>query len=87
MRLSRFARQTSTEAIMSLFPKNMGGIDRVLRFIVGAALIWFAALGPATGYNWIGWIGVIPVVTALLGTCPAYTLLGLSTCPATARRA
>jgi hypothetical protein len=36
---------------------------------------------PATGYNWLGWIGVVPLATALLGWCPAYTLLGVSTCP------
>jgi len=62
--------------------ENVGRIDRVLRVIVGLALIAFA-LGwgvPATGWNWIGWIGVVPLLTAVFGYCPAYGVLGLSTC-------
>lgn len=63
---------------------NIGTIDRILRVIAGVALIAFALgyLFPATGWNWIGWIGVIPILTAVFGTCPAYTMLGMSTCPA-----
>lgn len=61
---------------------NIGGIDRVARIIVGLALIAFALFGPADiAWKWIGWIGVVPLATALLGWCPAYTLVGLSTCP------
>jgi DUF2892 family protein len=67
--------------------KNVGPIDRVIRVVVGLALIAFALqVGfPATGWNWVGWIGVVPLVTGLLGSCPAYSLLGLSTCPFAAR--
>jgi hypothetical protein len=62
---------------------NMGMVDRGLRVIIGLALIAFAIpLGfPQTGWNWVGWIGVVPLLTALLGVCPLYSLLGLSTCP------
>ncbi|MCX7341631.1 MAG: DUF2892 domain-containing protein [Hyphomicrobiales bacterium] len=62
---------------------NVGTIDRVFRSIIGVALIAFALgyIMPATGWNWVGWIGIVPIVTAVFGTCPAYTLLGLSTCP------
>jgi sulfite exporter TauE/SafE len=62
---------------------NVGTIDRVFRIIIGVALIAFALgyIMPATGWNWIGWIGIVPILTAVFGTCPAYTLLGLSTCP------
>lgn len=61
---------------------NIGGIDRVVRIIVGLALIAFALFGPADiGWKWIGWIGVVPILTALVGWCPAYSLVGLSTCP------
>ena len=62
---------------------NVGMIDRILRVILGIALIAYAIpLGfPNTGWNWVGWIGVIPLVTAALGICPAYSLLGISTCP------
>ena len=61
---------------------NVGTIDRALRIIVGVALI-AAALGfygPAYTSGW-GWIGVIPLVTAFIGYCPAYSLLGISSCP------
>jgi hypothetical protein len=56
---------------------NTGTIDRALRIIVGIALIALAATG--TIGLW-GYIGVVPVATALLGWCPAYSLLGIKTC-------
>jgi hypothetical protein len=59
------------------FETNMGTVDRALRVIVGLALIGAAATG--TVGMW-GWIGVVPVLTALVGFCPAYTLLGFKTC-------
>ena len=61
---------------------NIGSIDRVLRVIIGLALLWYALFAAPTGYNWIGWIGVIPLVTALLSWCPAYTIFGIKTCKA-----
>lgn len=62
---------------------NMGLIDRVARFIIGLVLIAFAVpIGFASsGWNWLGWIGLVPLATAILGSCPAYSLLGVSTCP------
>ena len=64
---------------------NVGLIDRAIRIAVGVLLIAFALrLGfPETGWNWIGWIGIVPIVTAIFGYCPAYSLIGLSTCPLT----
>jgi hypothetical protein len=64
---------------------NVGMIDRVIRIAIGILLIAFALrLGfPETGWNWIGWIGVIPILTAIFGYCPAYSIVGLSTCPLT----
>lgn len=61
---------------------NMGMVDRAIRLVVGVILIAFAIpVGfSQTGWNWIGWIGVIPILTALIGNCPAYSLLGVSTC-------
>ena len=57
---------------------NVGGIDRILRIVVGLALIvWAAALG---GPAW-AWIGVVPLATGLFKFCSAYTLLGTNTCP------
>lgn len=61
---------------------NVGTIDRVVRVIIGLALLWYALFATPTGYNWIGWIGIIPLVTALVGICPLYSILGMSTCPA-----
>ncbi|HLW93530.1 MAG TPA: DUF2892 domain-containing protein [Roseiarcus sp.] len=60
---------------------NIGVIDRTARIVVGALLIAFAArIGfPQTGWNWMGWIGVVPLLTAFVGVCPLYSALGLST--------
>lgn len=56
---------------------NVGTLDRGLRGAVGVALIVWALLG---GPVW-AWIGLVPLATAILRVCPAYSLLGLSTCP------
>lgn len=61
---------------------NVGGIDKILRIVVGLALLALALFAPATvSWKWIGWIGVIPLATGLVGFCPLYPLLGLNTCP------
>ena len=57
---------------------NVGNIDRILRAVVGLALIALTLAG--TVGVW-GWIGVVPLVTAALGFCPLYTVLGFSSCP------
>lgn len=57
---------------------NEGTIDRALRIIVGLVLIALAVMGTIGAW---GWIGIVPLATGLLGWCPAYTLLGISTCP------
>jgi hypothetical protein len=56
--------------------KNVGGIDRILRIVVGLGLIAYALIA---NVMW-GWIGVIPLGTALIGFCPAYRLIGVNTC-------
>ena len=68
--------------------ENVGIFDRVIRVLVGLALIAFAVkLGvPDTGWNWVGWIGVVPLVTAMFGYCPAYSVFGVTTCPREATR-
>jgi hypothetical protein len=58
---------------------NEGTIDRALRVLVGLALIAIVFVGPKTPW---GWVGVVPLLTGLIGFCPAYTLIGLNTCPA-----
>ncbi|MEI6028997.1 MAG: DUF2892 domain-containing protein [Betaproteobacteria bacterium] len=56
---------------------NVGGIDRILRAVIGLALIALTLAG--TIGVW-GWVGVVPLVTAALGFCPLYTVLGFSSC-------
>ena len=60
---------------------NVGMVDRIARIAVGIALIAFALgyIAPGSGWNWVGWIGVLPILTALIGNCPAYSVFGLST--------
>jgi len=56
---------------------NVGGWDRILRIIVGAALLALVFVGPKTIW---GLVGIIPLLTGLFGTCPIYSLLGIRTC-------
>jgi Protein of unknown function (DUF2892) len=56
--------------------KNVGGIDRFLRAVIGLALIGLAATGTV---GWWGWLGAVPLITAGVGWCPPYALLGWST--------
>jgi len=60
---------------------NVGTIDRIARLVVGVVLLAFALgyLAPGTSWNWVGWVGVVPILTALFGNCPAYSLFGWST--------
>jgi hypothetical protein len=62
---------------------NMRAVDRVARFVIGTLLIAYAVpIGFAPGgWNWLGWLGIVPLATALFGVCPLYTLVGVSTCP------
>lgn len=59
-----------------MLAKNMGAIDRALRLIIGAILIFGAV---REGHLWM-WIGVVPLITGLIGSCPLYSLLGIKTC-------
>lgn len=61
-----------------MFKNNVGGIDRVLRIVIGLVLIGLTFTGTIGAW---GWIGVVPLLTAALGSCPLYTVLGFSTCP------
>lgn len=60
---------------------NVGIIDRVLRVVVGLALVALAlGLIPGQPAAVWGWIGVVPLLTGVLGYCPAYSLIGVNTC-------
>lgn len=56
---------------------NVGSIERVLRVIAGLVLIGLAATGTV---GWWGWLGIVPLATGLIGWCPPYAILGISTC-------
>lgn len=57
--------------------KNEGTLDRGLRIAVGLVLLSLVAVGPQTLW---GLVGVVPLLTGLVGYCPAYSVLGLKTC-------
>jgi hypothetical protein len=56
---------------------NVGGIDRILRIVVGLALIALTLFGQIGVW---GWIGLVPLLTGAFGFCPLYTMLGMNTC-------
>lgn len=64
--------------LAKLMPANEGKIDRVLRVAIGLGLLSMTVVGPQTLW---GLVGIVPLATGLLGTCPIYTALGFSTCP------
>ena len=61
--------------------RNIGMLDLAVRLVIGFILIAFALrLGfPETGWNWVGWIGIMPLATATIRNCPLYSVLGIST--------
>ena len=59
--------------------RNVGSIDRGLRIVAGSALLGLGAFGPL---GWWGLIGLVPLATGLMSSCPAYSLLGMNTCAA-----
>lgn len=61
--------------------KNVGPIDRALRILLGIGLLAGFVLNRDGAYSWLYLIGVIPLVTGLISSCPLYSILGLSTCP------
>ena len=67
-----------------LLPVNEHPVERGLRIALGLALVGLAATGTVGAW---GYVGVVPVLTGLLGSCPLYTLLGFSTCPLKAQKA
>jgi hypothetical protein len=60
---------------------NVGGADKVLRIIVGLALLSLVFFVEGNA-RWWGLVGLVPLGTALMGYCPLYGIFGLKTCPA-----
>lgn len=64
-----------------MLAKNVGGLDRILRIVVGLLLILGFVLNSEASLRWLYLIGLVPLATGLMQTCPLYTLIGLNTCP------
>ncbi len=64
-----------------MLTKNVGTWDRIGRVVLGFALLAGFFLNTEAAYRWLYLIGIIPLVTGLLGTCGLYSMLGMSTCP------
>jgi hypothetical protein len=62
-----------------LFPQNEHKVERAIRVIIGTVLLALVFVGPKSLW---GLVGIVPLVTGLVGTCPLYTIFGWSTCPA-----
>ena len=60
-----------------MFKTNVGSLDRLVRVVLGVILIALVFVGPQTPW---GWIGLVPLATGLLRTCPLYSLVGINTC-------
>ncbi len=61
---------------------NVGNIDRVLRIVVGAGLLVWFFMDQGTGaWHYAKLIGIVPLLTGLMSSCPLYSIFGLSTCP------
>lgn len=58
--------------------RNVGALDRIVRIGGGLALVVLAATNTIGAW---GWIGIVPLATGSLGTCPLYSILGFNTCP------
>jgi hypothetical protein len=61
--------------------KNVGNLDRIVRAVAGLGLLGFAVLSDSPAHAW-GYLGVVPLLTAAIGSCPLYSLIGINTCPA-----
>ena len=64
-----------------MFAKNVGSIDRILRIVVGVVVLSLFFIYPDASWRYWTLIGVVPLLTGLLSTCPLYSLFGMSTCP------
>lgn len=67
---------------------NLGGVDRAVRVVIGIVLLAYAwPIGfPSTGWNQLGWLGLLPLVTGLAGYCPVYAVAEIDTCRQKPRR-
>lgn len=64
-----------------MLKSNVGTVDRIIRVVVGLVLIVGFFYYPEASYRWLFLIGIVPLVTGLVGSCAIYSLFGLSTHP------
>jgi hypothetical protein len=69
-------RQAGTHALLEKTMQNVGSLDRIIRIVLGVALLAIVFVGPET--RW-GWLGLIPLLTGVVGFCPLYRMLHLDT--------
>lgn len=63
-----------------MFAKNVGGIDRIARIVIGLALILGFFLNTEASMRWLYLIGIVPLLTGVFQTCALYSILGINTC-------
>lgn len=64
-----------------MFAKNVGGLDRILRIVAGLVLLSLFFFFPDASWRYLALIGIVPLATGLMSSCPLYSIIGLSTCP------
>lgn len=64
-----------------MFKTNIGQVDRILRIVIGVVLLGLFFMYPDASWRNFALIGIVPLLTAFLGNCPLYTILGISSCP------
>jgi hypothetical protein len=79
MHVGRIAKRE--QGASNMFKSNVGGKDRVLRIVAGLVLLAVFFVYPDASWRYFALIGIVPLFTGLFGTCPLYSLFGMSTCP------
>jgi predicted RND superfamily exporter protein len=64
-----------------MFKTNEGTLDRIVRVIAGIVILALFFVYPDAAWRWWALIGLVPLITGLVGTCPIYSIFGISTCP------
>jgi len=65
-----------------MFAKNVGSVDRILRIVAGLVLLSLFFIYPDSSWRYFSLIGIVPLATGLMSSCPLYSIFGISSCPA-----
>lgn len=65
----------------TMFAKNVGPVDRILRIVAGLVILSLFFIYPGAWWRYYTLIGVVPLLTGLMSSCPLYSILGITTCP------